>query len=260
MWTRRQLGAAVLGTAAASPVGNGLAARAAAIDGRFALAPRVGSRWAKHQHEQAPKLVQLRDGVRLQAGPMGAVDRNGLAIWSRALWGGGDFRLSFGTTKLDANVGVGSQSLFFLLYFGVQGDGGPGHPANLADWPATTVPYTHAYADHVRGARLSFYYQAPGANGETGPVGCAYFKADGSRNSIPPRGDAAFPGLRGVSYAWTVRRAGDAVTVRQKDGATIRSVTFASAALGQFAAAGNFGLLVAPGRDVDVTNFSVAAA
>src|SRR4051812_19970938 len=74
MWTRRQLGAAALGA------GMGPAAAPAATDARFALAPDVAARWAKHQSESAPRLVQLPDGVRLRAGPMGAPDRNGLAI------------------------------------------------------------------------------------------------------------------------------------------------------------------------------------
>jgi hypothetical protein len=261
MITRRQLGAAALGAGAALTGGAGglaLVPRPAdAATNPFALAPDVAARWAKHQSEPGPRLVQLDNGVRLRSGPMGAVDRNGLAIWSRASWTG-DFRATFKTRKRDANVGVGDQSLFLLLYFGARGDGTPGHPASLADWPGSTTPYTHAYAEHVSGARLTFYFQPPGAAGEEQPVSAAYFKADGSRNPVAAAEAVLFPGRRGVAYGWTVRRVGDTVTVTQNDAGTKRSVSFTSAAFTQFANAGSFGLLVAPGRAVEVRRFAVS--
>lgn len=246
--------------------GGGLAARGAratitpgvADPAAFALAPSAADGWATHRTQAAARLVQLPDGVRLEAGPMGAADRNGLAVWSRASWTG-DFRASFETRKLDGNVGAGAESLFLLLYFGVRGDGTPGHPAGMADWPGSTTPYTHAYAEHVRGARLTFYFQAPGAAGEAAPVSAAYFKADGSRNPVPAESRVAFPGVHGVPYGWTVRRVGDVVTVMQNARGTRRVVTIASTAFGRHAAAGSFGLLVSPGRRVQVTDFSVGA-
>lgn len=255
MLTRRSFGAAALGLGAALPIASGAAAAASSS---FSLGPGVAKRWAKHQSQSAPRLLQLPNGVRLQSGPMGAVDKNGLAIWSRASWTG-DFRAAFKTRKLDANTGAGDQRLFLLFYFGVQGDGTQGRPANPADWPGSTVPYTHAYADHVRGARISFYLQLPG-DGETGPLGAAYFKADGSRNSVKPGRNVAFPGLRDVVYGWTIRRVGNAVTVTQTDGGASRSVTFSSPGFGQYAASGSFGLLVAPGRIVEVTDLTIGGA
>jgi hypothetical protein len=259
MWTRRQF-AAVLGMGIAVPAvgaASGATARPSATSSDFALGPRFDRHWAKHQSESTARLVQLPKGVGLQAGPMGAVNRNGLAIWSRTSWSEGDFRVRFKTRKLDTNVGAGSESLFLLFYFGVQGDGTPGHPVSLAEWPGSTVPYTHAYAEHIRGARITFYFQPPGATGETQPLSAAYFKADSSRNSVVAEATVNFPGLRGVLYGWTVHRVGDAVTVTQKGNGAPRSVTFSSPAFGQFASAGSFGLLVSPGRHVQVTNFSV---
>jgi hypothetical protein len=259
MWTRRQL-AAVLSMSVAVPAfgaASSAMARPTAKGSGFALAPSFDRYWAKHQSESMARLVQLPKGVGLQAGPMGAVDQNGLAIWSRTSWSEGDFRVRFKTRKLDANAGVGSESLFLLFYFGVQGDGTPDHPVNLAEWPGSTVPYTHAYAEHIRGARITFYFQPPSATGETQPLSAAYFKADGSRNSVQPESTVVFPGLRNVLYGWTVHRVGNAVTVTQRGDGAPRSVTFSSEAFGQFASTGNFGLLVSPGRHVQVTNFSV---
>jgi hypothetical protein len=262
MWTRRDLGAAALGmgAAAALPGASALAApgRRSAPGAAFGLAPRVGANWAKHQSQSAARLLQLPAGVRLQAGPMGAVDRNGIAIWSRASWTG-DFRVSFRTTKLDANVGAGPETLFLLLYFGVQGDGTPGRPASLAAWPAATTPYTHAYADHIRGARVTFYLQPPGASGEVQPISAAYFKADGSRNAVAASVNEGFPGLRGVTYGWTVRRTGDTVTVTQTGGGgRTRVARFTHPGFGEFAGSGSFGLLASPGRVADVTSFAVS--
>jgi hypothetical protein len=254
MWTRRRFGAAALGAGAILPAAS--ACVPAATAGVVREATGLGG-WAVHRGQSSAQLVAPPTGARLQGGPMGAVDRNGLAIWSPSPWAG-DFRASFRTMKLDGNVGRGGESLFMLLYFGVQGDGTPGHPANMAGWPGSTVPYTHAYAEHIRGARITFYFQPSGAVGEVQPLSAAYFRADGSRNAIRGSSSVGFPGLRNVTYGWTVRRAGNAVTVTQADGAARRSVTFSSAALGQFAGSGNFGLLVSPGRIVEVTGFSVA--
>jgi hypothetical protein len=255
MWTRRRFGAAALGTGAVLPAAGACAPPASARAARDAAVNLGG--WAVHRGQSSAQPVPIAGGVRLQAGPMGAVDRNGLAIWSPAPWAG-DFRASFRTRKLDGNVGRGGESLFMLLYFGAQGDGTPSHPANMAAWPGSTVPYTHAYAEHVRGARITFYFQPPGAAGEVQPLSAAYFRADGSRNAVRGSSSTGFPGLRNVAYGWTVRRTGDAVTVTQSDGYARRSVTFASAAFGQFAGAGHFGLLVSPGRTVEVAGFTLA--
>ncbi len=71
---------ATLGVAFGMPSASCAGARSPADPGPFALGPKVGSNWATHQSESTAQLVQLPTGVGLQAGAMGAVDRNGLAI------------------------------------------------------------------------------------------------------------------------------------------------------------------------------------
>jgi hypothetical protein len=248
---------AALGVAFGMPSASCAGARTPADPGPFALGPKVGSNWATHQSESTAQLVQLPTGVGLQAGPMGAVDRNGLAIWSRSTWSEGNFQVSFKTRKLDANNGTGKESLFLLLYFGVQGKGTADYPVNLADWPGTTVPYTHAYAEHIRGARITFYYQPPGKNSETQTVSAACFNADGSRTSVKASSTVKFLQRRDVLYGWTVRRVGTVVTVTQNRAGAPRSVSFTSPAFAPGTTPEHFGLLVSPGRYVQVTDFSV---
>lgn len=262
MLTRRQL-AGALGLGPAMPAACVAAPAspppAAAAD-PFALAPLVGSNWARHQSGTAPQLLQLAAGVRLRAGPMGAVDRNGLAIWSRAAWPERDFQARLKTRKLDRNVGAGPQSLYLLLYFGVQGDGTAGHPTSPAAWPAGTVPFTHAYAQHIRGARLTFYFQPAGSTSETQPVALAWFNADGSRRSLRPVSPVSFVQERDVAHDWTVRRLGETVTVTQAVAGKAETVTFRDPILARLPAPQHFGFLVSPGRDAQVTGFAVAAA
>lgn len=201
-------------------------------------------------------ITQLATGATFAGGTRTNRLANGTSAFSRAEYGPA-FTLSFSTKRNDALSPAGSQTeIACYLLLCVEGRQDAGHERWMATWTDTAaVPNVATYANSARGLLIPLHLTTSGGSATSHPAAAYWLQQDGSLNALSPATPRTFANVQGTTYAWTVTKSGQTVTVAQ--GGT--SASWTSPKISTHAPFGAVGFLVTAGRSVDITAFHATA-